>query len=245
MCNVAKQAKTQRRPNLTQSLIKEIRERITSGSLQPGDKLPIEQKLVEEFGVSRTVVREAIAGLRADGLVEARHGVGVFVQDPPKWNGKFGFLGEDSGRISSIVETLELRAAVEIEAAAIAAQRCSPGQEARIRERFQDMQNIAKGGTTAAEADFAFHIAIADAANNPQFIEFLKFLGARTIPRSQIDRPDENNEDAQRREHRLLDEHRAIMEAISNRDPEAARDAMREHLKGSQERYRRLISIAS
>ncbi len=241
---VAKQAKTQRRPNLTQSLIKEIRERITSGALKPGDKLPTEQKLVEEFGVSRTVIREAVAGLRADGLIEARHGVGVFVLDAPARNDGFRYLDVDPSRVSSIVEALELRAAVEVEAAAIAAQRCSPGQEARIRECFQDMLNVAKGTAAEVDLDFAFHIAIADATNNSQFTKFLEFLGQRTIPRSQIKRPDESIEDVTRREQRLNDEHRAIMEAVCNRDAEAAREAMRVHLIGSQERYRRLIALA-
>jgi GntR family transcriptional repressor for pyruvate dehydrogenase complex len=239
---VAKQTTTQRRPNLTQTLIKEIRHRITSGILKPGDKLPTEQKLVEEFGVSRTVIREAVAGLRADKLVEARHGVGVFVLDPPKPSDAFHYIGGDSDRVSTIVEALELRAAVEVEAAAIAAERCSPGQEARIRESYQDMIEAPKGSEEEVESDFAFHIAIADATNNSQFPKFLEFLGGRTIPRSQITRPDETEEDALRRGQRLNDEHRAIMEAICNRDPEAAREAMRTHLKGSQERYHRLIS---
>lgn len=239
-----KQASTRRRPNLTQTLIKEIRERIASGNLKPGDKLPTEQKLVEEFGVSRTVIREAVAGLRADKLVEARHGVGVFVLDPPQQNDAFQYIGGDSDRVSTIVEALELRAAVEVEAAAIAAERCSPGQEARIREAYHDMIQVPKGSDDEVNMDFAFHIAIAHATNNSQFPKFLEFLGGRTIPRSQIKRPGETEEDSIRRAQRLNDEHRAIMEAICNRDPEAAREAMRTHLKGSQERYRRLISPA-
>lgn len=234
--------KKQRRPNLTQQLIKDIRSRISNGTLQPGDKLPTEQKLVEEHGVSRTVVREAVAGLRADGLVEARHGVGVFVLPPPQRDDKFRFLEGGTNRASSIVETLELRAAVEVEAAAIAAVRHSPGQDARIRECFKDMEQSSESGKSTVETDFAFHLAIADATNNPQFVEFLEYLGRRTIPRGQINRLDETAEDRTRREQRWHDEHRAIMDAIGNRDPEAARDAMRTHLKGSQERYRKLIS---
>ena len=234
-----------RRPNLTLSLIEELRTQITSGALQPGDKLPTEQKLVLKFGVSRTVIREAIAGLRADGLVEPRHGVGVFVLHPPKSSEKFRFLGEDTGRVSSIVETLELRAAVEIEAAGIAADRRSPGQEARIEECYRDMQQLVESGKIDVQTDYAFHIAIAQATNNPKFVEFLEFLGHGAMPRSQMVRPDDGNEDSRHREQRLHDEHRAIMEAISHRNPDAAREAMREHLKGSQERYRRLISAST
>lgn len=241
---MAKQKSTRRRPNLTQSLIQEFRSKISGGSLKPGDKLPTEPKLVEEFGVSRTVIREAIAGLRADGLVEARHGVGVFVLDPPKRDNGFKFIGGDSQLASSIVESLELRAAVEVEAAAIAAQRCSPGQGARIRECYSNMLKAKEDGKDTTVADFAFHIAIADATNNPQFKEFLEFLGRRIIPRSQIQRSNDSMEDTNRREQRIQDEHRAIMEAIFNRDSDMAREAMRTHLKGSQERYQRLISFA-
>lgn len=222
--------------------MRDIRERLTNGSLVPGDKLPTEQKLVEEFGVSRTVIREAIAGLRADGQVEARHGVGVFVVGPPKDRSGFRYLGEDPGRISSIIETLELRTAVEIEAAGIAAQRCSPGQEIRIRECFADMQNAVKSCSSAVEADLAFHLAIAEATNNPQFVEFFEFMGRRTIPRAQLQRQNNSNEEVRLREQRLLDEHRAILDAICGHNPEGARDTMRAHLAGSLERYRGLIS---
>lgn len=237
---MAEQQSSSRRPNLTQSVIKDIRERISAGQLTPGDKLPTEQEMVAEFGVSRTVIREAVAGLRADGLVEARHGVGVFVLDAPKPDA-FAFMSGDTVRVSSIVETLELRAAVEVEAAELAAQRCSPGQEMRIRECFSDMQADAEAGESTADADFAFHIAIAEATNNPQFAEFLKFLGRRTIPRSQLSDLLAESGGLGDYQAQLIDEHRSIMDAIGRRDPEAAREAMRRHLKGSYERYREFL----
>jgi GntR family transcriptional regulator, transcriptional repressor for pyruvate dehydrogenase complex len=242
---VTQKTNARRRPNLTLSLIEDLRARITNGTLQPGDKLPTEQKLVQEYGVSRTVIREAVAGLRADGLVEPRHGVGVFVLEPPKSANSFLSSGGETGRVSSIVETLELRAAVEIEAAGIAADRRSPGQEARIEECYRDMQQLVESGKIDVQTDYAFHIAIAQATNNPKFVEFLEFLGHAAMPRSQMVRLDEGSEDSLQREQRLHDEHRAIMEAISQRNPDAAREAMREHLKGSQERYRRLISTVA
>ncbi len=239
---MSKQTTNQRRPNLTQSLAKRFRTKINSGELKPGDKLPSEKELVVEFGVSRTVVREAIAGLNADGLVESRHGVGVFVLDPPPSTNEFELIPERLQRVSSVIETLELRAAVEVEAAAIAAQRHSPGQITRIQECFLDMVNTATGDNEAVAADYAFHMAIAEATNNPQFTAFLQFLGRKTIPRSQVFRPAETPEDANRREARILSEHEIILKAISARDPDAAREAMRTHLKGSQERYQRLLS---
>jgi DNA-binding FadR family transcriptional regulator len=231
------------RRNLTQTVIADLRARILGETLKPGDKLPTEQQLVEEFGVSRTVIREAIASLRADGLIEARHGVGVFVLEPPKKTVKLSFLDEDTQRISSVIETLELRAAVEIEAAGLAASRCSPAQAARIRERFDDMSASITRGETAEDADFAFHIAIADATNNRQFTEFLEFLGRRTIPRSQLKGLKADEYATIRNEERLQEEHRAIMQAVCSHDVEQAREAMRTHLKGSLERYRRLTTL--
>jgi len=233
------------RRNLTQTVIAVLRERIQSDALKPGDKLPTEQQLVEEFGVSRTVIREAIAGLRADGLIEARHGVGVFVLEPPKKAATLSFLDDDTQRISSVIETLELRAAVEIEAAGLAASRCSPAQEARIRECFEDMSASIAAGKTAEDDDFAFHIAIAEATNNRQFTEFLEFLGRRTIPRSQLRSLKSAEYAVIRNEQRLQEEHRAIMQAICSHDPEQAREAMRTHLKGSLERYRRLTALGA
>src|SRR5690554_5593541 len=97
-----------------------LREAILAGEYKPGDKLPSEARLTEKHGVSRTVVREAIAALRADGLVEPRRGAGVFVLEalsPPS----LPFQNVDHARISSIIEMLELRSAVETEAAALAA----------------------------------------------------------------------------------------------------------------------------
>ena len=239
---MARQAKTVRKPNLTQATTLEIKRRISNRSLKPGDQLPTEQKLVEEFGVSRTVIRESIASLRADGLVEARHGVGVFVLDPPAKEADLHFLGEDPDRISSVVETLELRAAVEIEVAGIAAQRCSPGQEIRIHECYAEMRKNVAEGTSTQKSDFQFHKAIAEATGNPQFVGFLEYLGRRTIPRAQLRYVETDLDDFANYQQKLLDEHRAIMEAIGDRDSERAQEAMRKHLKGSQERYRRLLS---
>ena len=240
---------TRRQPrrNLTEQVTDSLRERIAGGTWRAGEKLPTEQQLVEEFGVSRTVVREAVAALRADRLIEARQGVGVFVLDQPKSPSALDIFREIPQKLSSVIEMLELRAAVEIEAAGLAAIRCSPAQEVRIRECFDEMAAEIAAGRTAEEADFAFHAAIARATANGQFMEFLNYLGRRTIPRSQLQRNATSNADRELlldRERRLLEEHRAILEAIRLRDADAAREAMRAHLRGSLERYRGLMPVS-
>jgi DNA-binding FadR family transcriptional regulator len=233
------------RQGLTHRVIAELREKIAGGELKPGDKLPTEQALIRHFGVSRTVIREAIAGLRADGLVLPRQGVGVFVLEPEAANAELPLLTLPTRKISDIIESLELRTAVEVEAAGLAAARCSPAQEAEIHSRLKDFEVRVKAGEPTAAEDFAFHVAIAEAANNQQFKEFLAFLGRRTIPRSQLRQAVGASIDPPASDDKLYGEHCAIFEAILARDPEAARAAMRRHLAGSMERYRALIRPAS
>lgn len=229
----------QPRQSLSQKLAESLRARIESGEYVEGDKLPTEQQLSQEHGVSRTVVREAIATLRADRLIEAKQGSGAFVlgYKPPTaqqiWAGQ-------AQTISSVIETLELRAAVEIESAGLAAARCSPAQEARILERFRDLGASLEDHQAAQDADYQFHMAIAEATNNRQFVDFLQYLGRRTIPRAQLHLLNPNPEAALSMERNLLAEHEAILRAISAHNVEEAREAMRVHLKGSLERYRQL-----
>lgn len=230
--------KNKNRRNLVAEVSGLLREFIVGGDLQPGDKLPSEAGLTREYSVSRTVVREAIASLRADGLVDVRHGVGVFVREPTEQVPVFKPV--DRARISSMIEVLELRSAIEIEAAALAAERRSPAQEEILFERFDDLNRLIKADQPTVAADMALHLAVADATNNPRFREFLTLMGEHLIPRSALP---ENVENAAPEGYmeQIQSEHRAIIQAVSERDIAGARDAMRAHLKGSQDRYRRLI----
>lgn len=225
------------RRNLVATVSDRLRTAIREGRLKPGDKLPSEQALTREHEVSRTVIRESIAALRADGLVEPRHGVGVFVLGTPPPSTAFHV---EPARISSIIEMLELRAAVEAEAAALAASRRSPAQEEAIYEAFEDFGRLMALGEPTTEADRAFHLAIADATNNPRFREFLTMMGRNVIPRSSLQTGQTEATPADYLDQ-IQAEHRRILDAISARDDEAARHAMRVHLNGSQERYRTVI----
>ncbi|WP_372338718.1 FadR/GntR family transcriptional regulator [Mangrovibrevibacter kandeliae] len=229
----------ERRVNLVQQVAGALRRSILSGAAPVGSRLPSEASLTGEYGVSRTVVREAVASLRADGLVEARQGSGVYVlaKEPAAIQ---PFTSVDPTRISSVIELLELRAAVEIEAAGLASQRRSPAQEEAVIEGCEAIERLIETGEATTDADFALHLTIADATNNLRFREFLEMLGTRLIPRRAL-------QDGHRETtppdylQQIQNEHRMIAEAISTRDETAARDAMRQHLKGSQSRYRRLL----
>jgi len=230
------------RGTLVGAVSADLRRLILDGDIKPGDKLPSEAALTRKYEVSRTVIREAIASLRADGLVEAKQGAGVFVLSSQPATA-FPFQPFDAARISSMIEMLELRTAIEIEAAGLAAARRSPAQEEAIFERCQDIDRLIAEGKPTTEADFAFHLAIADATNNPRFREFLEMMGQRVIPRTVL-----QGDHAERTPSSYLGqlqaEHKAIAEAISARDEQAAREAVRTHLKGSHERYRQLLRQA-
>jgi DNA-binding FadR family transcriptional regulator len=227
------------RRNLVGTVSEALRQAIFAGELRPGEKLPSEAGLTKRFEVSRTVIREAIATLKADGLVEPRHGVGVFVlgnQPAPHQ----AFQSFETARISSIIEMLELRAAVEIEAAGLAALRRSPAQEEAILERYDDLGALIAEGNATTAADFAFHLAIADATNNPRFREFLEVMGRNVIPRASLQEGLSERTAATYLEQ-IQAEHKRIADAISMRDEKAAREGVRTHLKGSLQRYRALI----
>ncbi|SMQ85772.1 transcriptional regulator, GntR family [Devosia lucknowensis] len=212
-----------------------LRAMILHDELKPGDKLPSEARISELYGVSRTVVREAIAALRSDGLVEPRRGAGVFVMEMGPGTAR-PFQGVDHARISSIVELIELRAAVESEAAALAAIRRSPAQEEAIIERHREVQACIEAGRPTVDADFALHRTISEATNNSRFAEFMDLVGPNAIPRASVQLPADPEYLGQ-----IHREHDRIVTAISNRESEAARAAMQEHLLGSQRRYRALL----
>lgn len=232
-----------RRGHMVTDLAETLRTRISKGEFTPGDRLPSEAVLSETYGVSRTVIREAIASLRADGLVEPRQGSGVYVLEA-RQSDVAPFQNVDFDRVSSVVELLELRTAVESEAAALAAIRRSPSQEEHILECLQAFMEANRGERSASQEDFALHLAIADASNNPRFGEFLRLLGGNVIPRKAL-RPEgsELRIDTSYLS-RIAEEHQKIVDAILDGDAERARQAMCVHLEGSLSRYRRLLRSA-
>lgn len=230
------------RPNLAERIASELRERIATGGLQPGDRLQTEHELAQAHGVSRAVVREAIAALRSDGLVVVRQGSGAFVSDGPSARQRHSLLSFDTEKLSAIIEVLELRAAVESEAAALAAERRSPAELAKIMERHAAVAEAVAAGEQAEAQDFAFHLAIAESTHNRHFVEFFRFLGASTIPRAQIGQGSDQSENSGAYLEGLHAEHSEILDAIAARDPMRAHTAMRAHLQRSQERYQALAT---
>ena len=238
------QVRPGRRGTMVVDLVATLRERIGSGEFPVGSRLPSEAKLCEQTGVSRTVLREAVAALRADGLLQPRQGSGVYVTEPAT-GPTVPFRDVDPSRVSSVIEVLELRTAVEVEAAALAARRRSAQQEEEIVSRFEEMEDLIARGETSVDADFALHVAIARASNNTRFGEYLTFIGPNVIPRRGV-LEGEGDSPVDPAYLRLLSqEHRGIVDAILADDADAASDAMRRHLSGSLARYRGLLKRGS
>lgn len=231
-----------RKVSLTEKVIASLRQEIESGQREPGSKLPTEPVLTEQFGVSRTVIREAIAALKADGLLEPRQGAGVFVLSPQTRANDKSIFAVDYAQVSDVLEILELRMAVEIEAAGLACTRASVAQQTKIYEAMAKMERALEKGEPTEQADFEFHSAIASATNNRRFAEFLEHLGDKTIPRAQLRRRPPEAEDQKAYMQMITGEHRRIYDAIAARDEDTARKAMRDHLSQSQTRYQKLLT---
>lgn len=229
------QAPARRRQRLAQTVIDELRQQIEAGVLGAGARLPTEPQLEAQFDVSRTVVREAIAELRAAGLVTPIQGKGMFVSTALP---NVHLTPMEIQSIPQTLEMLEFRIAVETEAAAIAAYRRSAQQEEDIRAANHFLAEKMGAGDATIDADFAFHESIARAANNRHFVDALHRFGARSIPRSRF--PTLPGTEGKDYLSKVLGEHERILNAIADQDPDAARQAMREHLTGSQKRYRQL-----
>ncbi|MBB4229512.1 DNA-binding FadR family transcriptional regulator [Rhizobium mongolense] len=214
-----------------------MRAQIESGKLKEGDQLPTEPQLEATFGVSRTVVREAIADLRSAGYVRPIQGKGVFVSNPSAQKA-FSLTPVEIKSIPETLELLEFRMAAEGEAAAIAAYRRTAEQEAAIRAANRKMAQMIEDGAPTVEADYEFHMAIAAATNNRFYVDVLRHFGPRSIPRGQFPTLPEAHDRAYL--DKVHAEHIEILEAIADQEPERARQAMRAHLLASQRRYRML-----
>lgn len=223
--------------SLAVELTGRLRDQILSGVLSPGQKLPTEQELVEGFRVSRTVVREAIAALKCENLVVTRQGVGAFVVERIKPR-PFEIDTDELASVEDAVHILELRMAVEIEMAGAAALRRLPEHLDEMWRQFEQINEMQKSDGESTDSDFALHRAIAQGSQNPYFLRFIDFLGARIIPpRSMVV---EKSAAEERRKYvaRIQREHRRIIDAIAAQNPDAAMTAMRAHLGESRARHR-------
>lgn len=231
---------TPRRPrNLAQGLVEDFSERIRGGQIRPGEKLPTESALMRQFGVSRTVVREALSRLQAAGLVETHHGVGTYALEP-SGGADFRVDPADIATVRDVLVLLELRICLESEAAGLAAQRRTEAQLADMRRALDEFRACLAAGGDTITPDFRFHLLVAQATDNRYFADLMSHLGSAIIPRTRINSARIAHEDREQYLARVNLEHEDIYAAIVRQEAEAARAAMRTHLSNSRERLRRL-----
>jgi GntR family transcriptional repressor for pyruvate dehydrogenase complex len=213
---------------LTERVSASLMKLIRQGDFLPGSRLPSELKMASRFGVSRTVIREAVSRLKSEGLVESRQGSGAFVRER-NLDSPFRFDPNALESTDSILQVFELRHVLDGEIAALAAKRRTSGQLAAIRQALHKIDSDVSSGGDGIAADIAFHRCIADAIGNPHFLALSQFLGnfLRSVTRNM---PHTGSTPTQR----LKDDHQAIFEALSRRDSEAARTASRLHSEAMQ-----------
>lgn len=223
--------------SLSAALEREIR----GGKFKAGDRLPTESDMSRTTGVSRTVVREAVASLRAAGMVETRRGAGAFVTATTEWQRVQPAMLRST--LDDIVAVLELRLAMEVEAASLAA----------IRHDSADLRELeailySAGDTPEwrmqVSIDLRFHKAISAATKNKYFTDFMEFLGDFAFPRRHFGDSTARLYHTQDHGRQIESEHRAIFEAIKSRDGALASAQMRSHLAGSRARYQEMLKTA-
>lgn len=224
--------------NLTADLAADLRTRIVDGVIQPGEKLPSENTLIGEFGVSRTVVRSALTRLQAEGLVETERGRGSFALTPPAVGPHDGPGSRPVVSTEDRLHLLEFRMGVEAEAAALAARNHTERQLRAVDTALQEFTASADHPAHAMKSDYEFHRAIAAASGNPFYSDCLAALGQTMIamPRTRLMTGVEHYA----RDHfdQVVLEHRSIVAAIEEGDEAAAAAAMRSHLANSRRRFK-------
>jgi GntR family transcriptional repressor for pyruvate dehydrogenase complex len=212
-----------------------IEQQIDAGALQAGDRLPTEQQLAAAHGVSRTVVREAVHQLKSQGLVRSRQGSGVYVTEPPAHRA-LAFDPKVLESMDAVVQMVELRRVIEGEMAALAAQRATRAQLAGLKRAIVAIDEATERGELGVDEDLAFHRAIGEATGNPQFVRLLGILEAYLRDAMTVTKGHESKRADFMAQVRR--EHRAILTAIVDGNPKAARvAAIEHHLNGE----RRLI----
>jgi DNA-binding FadR family transcriptional regulator len=220
---------------VAQWLILEIEE----NRLAPGDKLPSEKQLCEKFSVSRSVVREAVARLKSEGMVNSHQGRGVFVNERGTRQA-FRLKTTALDDAQSIAHVIELLVAIETAAARHAALRHTPDDLKRIKRALIGMEYAIINDELGDEEDFAFHQAIVDSTKNPHFIALNAYLEQHV---RRLIRQARSNTATYH--HNLVEavqrEHQAILKAIEARDADAAALAAETHLRNAGKRLNTYI----
>jgi len=222
--------RTVKTSRLYEQIVGQVEESILSGQLKPGDQLPAERELATRFGVSRTAVREAVKCLREKGLVEAYTGRGTFVTSGTAQGMRQSLdLMVRVNQQEGSAHLAELRLLLEPGIAALAAERIEGQLLVTMQDAVQAMDRGLNDPDAYIEADLDFHLALAEAADNPMVLSLLdSIVGLLRDQRTKIFSVDGGPQRGQFHHKRILD-------AVKRGDAEAAREAMRAHLEQVRE----------
>jgi GntR family transcriptional regulator, transcriptional repressor for pyruvate dehydrogenase complex len=222
----------EREQRLYERVVEKVLELISSGAWKPGFRLPAERELSEAFGVSRTVVREAVKALEARGVLESSTGSGVSVRlvDFNMVSQSLQTYMQLSNQVDFEIRLNEVRQVLEVEMVALAASRITAEQRKQLRQICKEMRIEGQTSKHMAELDFRLHVTMAEATQN----ELFKVLLAPLINQLR-DQIILTWEDFPRPVNVVLDQHEAIVTAVENGDADAARQAMIKHLAFSRQ----------
>jgi len=223
-----------RSSRLYEQIVQQVEDSIHKGTLKAGDQLPPERELAQQFGVSRTAVREAVKALHEKGLVEAYPGRGTFITDGTSYSMRQSLDRKVKvGQAEGSAFLAEVRAILEPEIAALAATRADAEDVSSMREQVAVMDGACKDPDAFIEADLDFHLALAEAAANPIILSLIdSIVGLLREQRMGIFQVEGGPERGQHH-------HKKILKAIELRDPTGAREAMKAHLVQVREDSRR------
>jgi len=226
-----------RSSRLYEQIVQQVEDSIHKGTLKAGDQLPPERELAQQFGVSRTAVREAVKALHEKGLVEAYPGRGTFITDGTSYSMRQSLdRMVKVGQAEGSAFLAEVRAILEPEIAALAATRADTEDLSSMREQVAVMDGACKDPEAFIEADLDFHLALAEAAGNPIILSLIdSIVGLLREQRMGIFQVEGGPERGQHH-------HKKILKAIELRDPTGAREAMKAHLVQVREDSRRAPS---
>jgi GntR family transcriptional repressor for pyruvate dehydrogenase complex len=232
----------EREPRLSDKVAQMILDTILSGKLMPGDKLPSERELGEQFGVSRTVIREAVRALAAKGLITVRSGSGLRVAPADASSVQESMSLFLRAAMLDYRKLSEIRKVLEVEIAGLAAERATPEDSERMTAAARRMAETAdslQGSSpseavveAAAQRDLEFHGAIAEATHNELFSLLMDPIGQSlmTVRRANL----------RVNLERTVELHDALVERIVAHDAEGARAAMARHLDDTEETWHEL-----